>query len=782
MNRESTDENKFIEEFRSNKGGRKKLVAGLISRASRLTLNVPRHGMARRIAERLREGPFSDYYEFEKLLARALHPLIAGLNLNVVSDLQVNILFSERYLLYARDVNVAMASEKKLTPQVLKNVIVKMAAAEGHYMVIKFYDLIVRGIDTDLYKLLKPVEAAVIRIKYSLGDNDEINLLQVRKIFREYRDRKGPEESGLLVERMEWDNALRAYALLMADDSENVSYGDAYPEDKVEEAPLDDFIGTSDSWDEEPVHEDTVSEPSIPRGHDNAITRYARLIKQDYLEAADPGDKEKIRGIVKGIYLKNEKVYDSDKAADVVREILAIWIGDESLDEGLRRILEDMADEIEAGSGREQSQPAADKELTGEPLLESSPVAADEDHHAAEITEVSEETETSPEQEFLVSDESGVSSGEMEALLDDISDEIHVENAETHSEPKTVSSDDDGVSGGEMEALLDDISDEIHVENAETHSEPKIVSSDDDGVSDGELDALLAGISDEVPIEKKEIVPEVDDGEEQFEPVLHENINNETESFVVKDEILFEDKSLEKKAPAVGRKKPQKVYVVLRDIANTDSRRNLQELVELLAATKSAADVSRYLLGAGVTPAVKYGVTDLVGCNDFEEAFDRINGSEIFDTNEKIIILEKWLKVIGQKKGWFETPHDDRLQRIEKMIELYAFPPDETAPAETPGKQIIKTGDESIRISHEIDEFQTIYSAGIDETAVTERLPAIQGLFDSLAAGDESAVHFAVYHKQAFVDFLSFIDENPGLKELLDIGAAIKYCKKKKII
>lgn len=94
----------------------------------------------------------------------------------------------------------------------------------------------------------------------------------------------------------------------------------------------------------------------------------------------------------------------------------------------------------------------------------------------------------------------------------------------------------------------------------------------------------------------------------------------------------------------------------------------------------------------------------------------------------------------------------------------------------------MKTGDESIHLAHIIDEFQALYGAGIDDAAVEDRLPDVQVFFDGLAAGEESAVHFAVYHNNAFVAFLRFIDENPGLKELLDTGAAISYCKKKKIV
>jgi len=877
----------FIVRFRNNPRLRPAIVNGLIGGTGRLTLNVPGHGLARRIAERLREGPFSDYYEFEKLLARSLHPLMAGLNLNVVADIKVNALFSERYPVYSRELNVALASGKGLDPEAIRKIIVNMAAHEGHYMVIKFYDLVLRGIDAGLCRSLKPVEEAVIRMKRLPGDDEAANLSHVNAVFRKFRDGKGEAAAELLKKRMEWDDVLRAYGAGLE------GHGDAaaYEENPSGDAPLKetaaDWDDTSENTDEQLREEDAVK-PEMRRDSEPAIARYARLIRQDYLDALDPDDEEKVRGIVRGMYLKNQKVYDSEKAAAVVREVLAIWLADDSLDDDVRSVLREIAAEETASSGSENDYSADETAPAGGRQDEI--IAADADGGDGGIaegafsdgTEMGEDTEADPgpapvlsgesvvsgnefdtlraeeietipadelkpiqdemavphdgdvsgeEVEILPDDEAGgspgarekagpvleddatadegVSGGEMEALLADISDEHSdgTEGAVSVSE----AGHDEGVSGGEPEALLSEAHGEASDAEAVSSREHGIEPSDEAGVADGELDGLLADISLDMPADEADRAP-APGKEDDFEPVPHEMIHDDQDPFDVKDEILFEDRSLAKRTP-VARAKPQRTRISIRDIADTESRRNLLELVELLSKTGSAADVSRFLVGAGVTPAIKYGISDLVGCNDFEEAFDRITGSELFDYNEKIIILEKWLKIIGHERGWFKPPHEGDLEKITKEIESYAAEirdsaggePNEylrdngndgpgttggggaefkggPAPVEIQEKEMLKTGDGSLRLSQEIFEFQSLYRAGAGKKTIAKRIPRIQKLFENLAAGEDTAVHFAVYHNQSFVDFLDFIGKNPGLKEMLDIDAAIEYCKRKKII
>lgn len=888
MKKVLSDIDVFVKEFRADKRGRERLVGELVKGAGRLTLNLPRQGLARQIADRLREGPFSDYYEFEKLLARSLHPLMAGLNLNVVSDLQVNGLFSERYLVYSRELNAALASGGKLTAESIRSMIVAMAAREGHYMVIKFYDLVLRGIDAGLYRSLKPVEEAVIRMKRDLGDDEAANRSRVGTVYRALRDGRGPSMAGLLKKRMEWDDVLRAYGAGLEDHGDAAAYEEGPSGAAAAAEPAADWDEAFSDEDEALIEEEDTAKPPLHHDRGDVITGYARLIKRDYLDVLDPRDEEKIRGVVRGIYIKNEMVYDSERAADVVREVIDIWLADHSLDDGVRSILLQIADEEAISSAPEDEYSADEASLdigpedetitvalhrgegdaaagvtseetgmpedTGEPPEPSADVPGDggvsdneldallaegietvpagESRPLPDEMSVADDTGISGEEmRFPAEDEAGepadmageeapfhegdaaagegVSDGEMEALLAGISDDNPAVREKKDPLPEAVPG--DSVSGGEFEELLSTTPGEAPAGDMESFREPDKEESEIAGVSGGELDALLADISAASPDETGRHASAAGT-EDDFEPVPYEKMPDDQESFEVKDEILFEDRSLVKKAP-VTRVKPQKPRISMRDIADTESRKNLLDLVEILAKTGSAADVSRYLVGAGVTPAVKYGVTDLIGCNDFEEAFDRITGSEIFDYNEKIIILEKWLKIIGLERGWFQPPHESGLQRITGEIEAYAAeirdgsagedneyllnagnaapgtagdtetgPTGETAPVEIREKEMLKTGDESIRLSREIYEFQSLYRAGAGKRTIGKRVPGIQEFFDHLAAGGETSVHFAVYHNRSFVDFLSFIDNNPGLKEMLDIDAAVEYCKKKKII
>ncbi len=653
MDNESSD---FISRFIEDPASRPDLVGDLIRSAGRITINIPGYGAARRIAGQLREGSFSDYYEFEKLLARALHPILAGLNLNIISDLMVNRLFNKRFPAYAHDINKVLASQKKLTMGALKGILLKMVADDGHYMVIKFYDLVLRGIDAGLTRSVKPVEFTIMQMKNGLDADEVKNRDHVEKSFREFRDRKGGEAASLLLERMKWDDDLHAIVSFLAEDAEILDHDENLPSEEPDEAALTEEGDLSDFTEEEPDREETADEDVSPGPADTSfeedvIERYARLIKKDYLDAVDPQDMEKIRGIIQGIYVKNEKVYDRSKAKDVVRKVLAIWIADKSLDDGLRSILEDIAGEDEAGNDEVDEKNASDMDIFDESSPGSTSVNGEDSRRMMDEELLSEE---------ITSDDGRVPGGEPDALPGNAPAEEPGGETVSPLTAQTASPDEDGAASGEMEALLDDIKDDGSIEDAEQSPGQATAASDEIGVSEGELEALLNDISGEGPGKKEDSPAVTDDGESDFEPVVQETSNEEAESFVVKDEILFEDRSLVKK------------------------------------------------------PVV--------------------------------------------------------------------LPDGDLAAEDIPQKAMLKTGDESIRFSHEIDEFQHLYSDGIDVAEVEERLAMIQDFFDRLAAGEDSAVHFAVYHKQSFESFLGFIDEHEDLKKRLDIDAAIKYCKKNKII
>lgn len=927
------DEDVFVKQFSDCPGRRKELVDGLVD-AGRLTLNIPRSGLARRIAERLRQGAFSDYYEFEKLLARALHPVLANLNLNAVADILVNRLFSERYSAYVRDFNVVLAAGGTPGPRALKNVITRMVKAEGHYMAIKFYDLVLRGIDPVLAKSLKTVETSLMQMKKGFGADIEKNRSVARQIMGGVHGSHGDDVAALLLVRMEWDDDLRDYVTRLAGESGLAGYDEVSNEkDRPSEMDRESVVIETHDGDnvfgDEPVEEDNDAQPIGRRFSEDAIVRYARMIKTDYLDPIDPDEEGKIRGIIKGIYVKNEKVYNGEKAAETVRQVLALWLSDSSLDDRVRRLLENiareegdaaqvaispgeqmvLADDVHEGQeddriGNDGSGPMDGSEGTGAFLDDMDDMVVehtDMDH--SEISDASPaadkalpgESITGGVMEDLISDISGkieteapaaghgvdkaesenaiVSGDELDALLDGFSEEIPAgsaseEGGEDHAdfsaneypdyEENTLSLEqgteghlelsdstykaqeelhDEGNSGGQMGDLPGD--DATGSVADVTASEPmeKNALLENPTVSGDELDALLDGIDNDAVVEEAFLIDEGDspvveksaelslsgagDDNEYLldekktgapEETDDEQVAVAHEDFIVKDELLFEDKSFKRKAAIRERKKASKIHVTMRDIADTGERKNLLALMDLLSEMDAAADVSHYIVGSGVNSAVRNGISRLLECDGLNESLEFIRNAEMFDHKEKIIILQKWLRPVALSKGWIDGPHDDRLELIRKTVEFLAASmvkaesagardsggPDQeeigysidihdeernaSKPVDIQQKEMIKTGDESIRLSHDIEEFRDLYESGIDDASVAERVPEMRSFFEKLAAGEDGAVHFAVYHKPAFLSFLEFIDAHPDLKEQLDIDAALEYCTMKRIL
>lgn len=835
--------------FRDNPRERPAIVGDLIRSGNRFLLNLPGFGPARSIAALLRSGPFSDYFEFEKLMARALHPLLAAINLNMIADLRVNGLFWERYPRYARDMNIALASNKALSLTALKNVIMKMAAMDGHYMVIKFYDLILRGDNVDLYKKLKAVETALVQIKNGLGGDDEGNLELVRKIVLVISEEKGADVAQLLITRMTWDDGLGAYASGIGDGG-TAPLESVYAE-KTEELHEEEALYGGDYTGEE-------GEPLIENKADPVIARYAGLIKRDYLDAVDPDDDEAVRGIVKGIYIKNEKVYGGARADEVAKEVLDIWIGDTSLDERVRDILTEMVSEggyqpppAAAGDEADYEAPAGapsesapedeafiDEETiavpseAGEDLEAEMPEEAPLPEKDRDVAE-EESREESPGEMPVERIETGIvetketeaagdevfSEGELDALLTDLDKEDDVAApapamdeeiiAEELTEPAAAAG-GPGLSGstvGESPAaeeeflLSEDEYRGLVEEDAKTSADGEtfLISREDlkpvepSGSGDWALitdDALAdAGATGDSPL----VVSFNGDGSpgERFAAARKGSREDDGDSTAIKDEILYEDRSLNAQGPDRPVKKAARPPIRMKDVATTGKSRNLLELMDLLAGTDLAADISRYFVGSGLSSDVQSGVQELVGYDGFDDALDFLKGYDAFDVREKIIILEKWFRQSGVKKGWFDPPEEKRMDRVTAMMDGYADAmereprgddADDILEGDTSQKAMLKTGDESIRIAHDMEELRDLYVSGPDTADVAGRIKALQKFFNRLAAGDDAAVHFAVYHGPAFLSFLRFVEETPGLKKKLKTDKAVKYCIKKKIM
>ncbi len=57
--------------------------------------------------------------------------------------------------------------------------------------------------------------------------------------------------------------------------------------------------------------------------------------------------------------------------------------------------------------------------------------------------------------------------------------------------------------------------------------------------------------------------------------------------------------------------------------------------------------------------------------DDFEKAFNYITRSIEFGPEEKIVLLEKWLLVQGEEKGWLDENRDGKIHKVNRMIDYY---------------------------------------------------------------------------------------------------------------
>ncbi|OHD65202.1 MAG: hypothetical protein A2176_14200 [Spirochaetes bacterium RBG_13_51_14] len=997
---------RFITEFSRNPESRDDIVAGLIRENNRLLLIMPRRGIARRISKKLRAGSFSDFYEFEKTLARALHPVLAGLNLNIISDILVNGLFSEKYPAYARDVKIVMAANRKLSMEILKGVILRMVAVDGHYMVVKFYDLVLRRVDAGLFKTARPAELAVIRMKKGLAEDTNKNTAMVQKIFRGFMRQHGDQTARILVRRMEWDEELRNYLPVP-------EYMDGPAGDSLHDA-ADQVKRVGKDRQGEPARQvepdGSGVKSTLASSRKARIVTYAAVLKQKFLNAAPPDDEEGIRGIVDGAYAKNVTAFGTSEATDIVRTVLERWLDDESLDEGKKRILRMMIEEQRFGKAAEQ---APVPEGVGRPQRDSMNGSPGGDHMMG----------SAPPEE-AAHDDMPVSDGELDAIIGEVPDgepagdeeeyligdeELH-ELAEQGLSPHDDENEEKFLISGDEEAV-----DAGHF---------KIAEKENGGLGHFEIGERDEGELGHFPVEERGVSAEssAGSGSDAYEPADHE--------FVVQDEILYEDKTLTGKN-AGDEKRKKKIRITMNDIADTDTAKRFLRVIVLLATTESDANIITVREESGLSEEFRSVIVKLLDSDGFEEAFEYITKSGGFDYREKIILLQKWLKVIGEKRGWFDRDGTNRLSRINRMIEYYAnfvtgrqkearsapamkhgsdtalketiTPLKEGAAAEEddteisseekirrkalavirtfsdsvetiepvfermytsipetcrseireqfsllkkgreslvrktiemirkktpdrslleelnagtlmqqyiwseevkresgkknldevfkafetdkdfyrdltrilkvikinnkddllknmlagesglireisgglnrervkniwlataarqskdklklvrdlieltgdidpppgaqhngaatpaphdasgagaktagiPRKTMARTGDESIRLSHDIDEFRRWYESGADRADAEKLIGRMQYFFKSLAGGEDASVHFAVYHKPLFVELLRFINDHSELKEMLNISPAVQYCKKKKIL
>ncbi len=649
--RETTDIEGFVLRFRDDPGERADLIGRLIGDNPRITLNLPRSGPARRISGLLREGPFSDFYEFEKSLARSLHPLLAKLNLNIMADILVNGLFEEKYRRYTKRFQRALAANKPLTQAALKDLLLDMVARDGHWMAVKFYDLILRPIDPDLFRRLKPVEYALMEMKNAPGRDAARTPAHVADMLSAYRRKHGADGAELLSVRMAWDDELGSYAGKPADDGrdedvvadeaaaprmeqgpgEDLDYlaegegrgddaaegeytGEAARDDDVSEdaagqgeVPEDDDVilledipgRPESSGPEGPVPGEgagrgpgTAAEARTARANVGKVARYAEVLKNDFLLLKRPEDEEGIRELVDGMYAKNEKSFGADRAAEIVHEVLSVWINDERINGWMRGILSDIVDErygtftvhdepggagaFESGTGPVPDAAGADDGAPdGDRLIDDELIVEDIAADAGEVA-LGEDEATPEEFSEELTDNS---EAELRALL------AGADEAQPDVEPAGESGDHDALSMiEEIDHInAEDIVPVVEVSRGEGAGEEEFLVSEEefreltghaggragddreegfladaapgsaDGLGGGELADLDLDFEAANPAGKRFAAREAAGG--GGAPAGQTGVHGgaEADSFVVKDEILFEDRSLKIKKMKNGK-------------------------------------------------------------------------------------------------------------------------------------------------------------------------------------------------------------------------------------
>jgi hypothetical protein len=125
--------------------------------------------------------------------------------------------------------------------------------------------------------------------------------------------------------------------------------------------------------------------------------KYARILQKDYLARKSPGDEAGIRRLLEKIEEKNGKAFGETRAAEIVDEVLAIWAGDISIDRAKRSLIRTMREERRSGPAVEN---AAGPEIDDLVMIDGEELKAAASH-----------------------EEEPVSTGEMEALLNELKPE-----------------------------------------------------------------------------------------------------------------------------------------------------------------------------------------------------------------------------------------------------------------------------------------------------------------------------------------------------------------------
>lgn len=557
-----TDIEAFVRAFEEDAGGRERLINDLVKAEGRLLLNLPGRGAARLISERLKEGAFSALYDFEMLLARRLHPRLADLKLNIIADLTVNSFFDERYRPYAAEASIALARRGGMSR--MREVVTRMAAQDGHRMVIKFLDLVVRWADPALYRIMRPVEAGVAGMKEGRGPGTPLRFDRISELYEELAAKEGEEAAGALLARMEWDAGLRGFvpgleeayrpgaaaqdgdAADWDDDTEaGFDEGDAAGGEasamKEEASPADD-AGAEPGEEESVVPDDGLGENEEPErtaaehAVESRTEKYARILRDGYLDSMSSDDEAGIRQLIEKIEEKNGKAFGKERAAEIVDEVLALWAADDTIDSGKRELVRKIQDERNPdASGGQAEMPGIDDTVM---MDEKGPDGADAEPTPAPAEE---EPVTTGEMEALLNELTSEAAGGTDQGESDIIDEGSPAGPGMESGKDTIPEDAEGVLAGlDAEISAGDAEHAVQDSNEDGFLIEDLIQAD----SGGEKNEAGGGADDIYLIDRGSLVEipaeEKPDAKENA-PAQESGKVNPIEEFTIKDEILFQD-------------------------------------------------------------------------------------------------------------------------------------------------------------------------------------------------------------------------------------------------
>ncbi len=326
MEKRHHNDEAFAAEFLKNPRARDEAIDRLVSGSNRMLLNIPRYGLARRISRLLRQGSFSDFYEFEKGLARRLHPLLARLNLNLVSELLITNHFFHRYRRYAPDATRVLGGDPVLEADALEEMITAMAEREGHHMAVKFCDLVVRTVDRKLFRTLRSVELALVEMRKAAFVDGAADREHAEKIAGELRSRIGDDATAMFLRRLHAS-------------SPRINHSE-------EKTPSPGEIETTAPG-ARPSIRDVGRVATGPREHgmEGRIPAYARALRVRSLDRIGGTDRARIRRFIDAVFRKNELRFGVDEARAIILGVLRDWERDESIEEPKRHFFEELIEE-----------------------------------------------------------------------------------------------------------------------------------------------------------------------------------------------------------------------------------------------------------------------------------------------------------------------------------------------------------------------------------------------------------------------------------------------------